>query len=191
MVNMSLGNVELERQRYVNWLAAKVDGNLSYCGFTFSRLFNCLFDIPFVAALEKDINRAEDGNRLRVVYTTSHKINCEIRDLFQSNEGCTFLEFLVSIAMRANDILYDPEEDHTAMFFWDFARNIGLDSFDDEGYGRNWDMFKLTQVVSKVMNRTFEADGTGGLFPLTKVREDQRKTEIWYQLQAYLREKNS
>lgn len=181
-----LQNAELERLKYVRWLADKVGA--SYFGQSFSRLFSCMFDIPFIWVIDKDINRAEDGNRLRTDYASNNTVNW---DIFGPNNGCTFLEFMVSISMRANDILYDPEEDSTPMFFWEFMHNIGIDTFDDEGYGRRWDMFTLNQIVSRVLNRQFEADGSGGLFPLTKVREDQRKTEIWYQLQAYLREKSA
>lgn len=186
---MPLGNVELERQRYVNWLAAKVDGNLSYSGYTFGKLFECLFDIPFFWVIDRDINRAEDGNRLRIIYVTSHIIKCDQDDLFDQ-DGCSFLEFMVGLAMRCDDILYEPGEDHTAECFWEFMHNIGLDVFDDESFGRIWDYNTVSNRVNMVLERQYGTDGTGGLFPLKHPREDQRGTEIWYQLQAYLREKN-
>lgn len=188
-MNLSLGTVEYERQKYVNWLASRVDGNLSFCGHTFSRLLSCLFDIPFVPVLDKDQSRAEDGNKLRLVYKNSNKIRCSTQELFNDESGCTFLEFLVSISERVNDILYDPETDRTGIYFWDFLHNVGLDDFSDDTYGVSWDMFKLTQICSRIMNRAYNPDGTGGLFPLRKPREDQRTVEIWYQLQAYLQEK--
>ena len=38
------------------------------------------------------------------------------------------------------------------------------------------------------INRQYEANGEGGLFPLKGVCEDQREVEIWYQMNAYLYE---
>ena len=189
----ALQRAERERERYIAWLAERVDANLNYDGITFSKLVHILWDIPFMYVLERDAERGNDGNMLRKIYTHTHKID-DYDEVFATayptedslTAGCTFLEFLVAISERANDIMYDPLEEKTSIYFWQFLKNIGLDHCSDEDYGISWDYFYVSNVVGKVLNRNYEADGSGGLFPISNPTEDQRTVEIWYQLQGYL-----
>jgi hypothetical protein len=65
-------------------------------------------------------------------------------------------------------------------------KNLGLDQFDDQ---IPYDWEDVDEALSALIYRTYDRDGTGGLFPLTHPEEDQRKVEIWYQLNAYLLER--
>jgi hypothetical protein len=39
------------------------------------------------------------------------------------------------------------------------------------------------------VNREYDPDGRGGLFPLDGTHANQREVELWYQMQAYIIER--
>ena len=69
-------------------------------------------------------------------------------------------------------------------------QNLGLDEYTDNRYADD-PFFEATvhHILRALLNREYTRSGKGSLFPLKKSRQDQRKTEIWYQLHAYLKEK--
>ncbi|MFZ1684153.1 MAG: hypothetical protein WAU88_08510, partial [Candidatus Zixiibacteriota bacterium] len=46
----------------------------------------------------------------------------------------------------------------------------------------------IDEVLNRVIFRTYDARGNGGLFPLRRPQRDQREVELWYQASAYLLE---
>ena len=76
----------------------------------------------------------------------------------------------------------------TGYYFGVLIRNLKLNKLTDE----NWDIlngdFFVEDAVFRVINRQFDYDGKGGLFPLRHPNEDQRCDEIWYQMHAWLNE---
>ena len=48
----------------------------------------------------------------------------------------------------------------------------------------------VEEILNRVVWRTNESDGTGGLFPLSRPYLDQRDVEIWSQLNAFLLEQD-
>jgi hypothetical protein len=70
--------------------------------------------------------------------------------------------------------------------------NIHLDpdvltdaNWESIGSDRASDLVMFT--CQRVINRTYGPDGSGGLFPLHKPHIlDQRRVELWYQMQYYL-----
>jgi hypothetical protein len=63
-------------------------------------------------------------------------------------------------------------------------RNLGLIDTNDT----NTDVKEVNAIIKRVVDRTYQHNGHGGLFPLRLATSDQRKVEIWYQLSAYLSE---
>jgi hypothetical protein len=45
---------------------------------------------------------------------------------------------------------------------------------------------RLTEILEKVINRTYHSSGKGGLFPLKHAEKDQTEVELWYQMNTYL-----
>ena len=43
--------------------------------------------------------------------------------------------------------------------------------------------------VDDVLLRRYDQSGNGGLFPLEMARLDQRKVQLWYQMNSYILEK--
>ena len=46
----------------------------------------------------------------------------------------------------------------------------------------------VDNIIDTFLDRDYEANGDGGLFPLLAPQEDQTEVELWYQLSAYYME---
>lgn len=67
-------------------------------------------------------------------------------------------------------------------WFWKILENAGLEKYTDEQF----DEWKVYQILDDIVDRRYNRNGFGGLFPLRKPKKDQRKVELWYQMCAYL-----
>jgi hypothetical protein len=47
----------------------------------------------------------------------------------------------------------------------------------------------IRERAERMVARGYDENGNGGLFPLKNPKEDQRKVEVWMQLNAYIIEK--
>ena len=176
------------RYDYFDWLCDKVRD--SSCDKSYLMLLKDLHNIPFMAVLELDNNRAEDGKYLREEYAMyeAHSINA-LRAI--ESADCSVLEVLISIAERIRFELTSTdtkEDDNISKYFWTMIHNLGLDIFVDENYTDNGSSAAIFEIVASWLDRTYSYDGEGGLFPLRNPDYDQRDVEIWYQMQAYLEE---
>lgn len=136
-------------------------------------------------AIETDRNRANDGLQLRVDFMGRYGERGS-----SGNRGpCTMLEFLIGLARRMAFIMGTADNNlHTSHYFWAMIDNLRLGRLPDERYEELNGDFHVQDAVDRVLFRTYDWDGNGGLFPLKHCRHDQRKTEIWYQMQAWLLE---
>ena len=167
---------------YRNWLGAKMDDG------DHSILFDVMMDTEFVwdRSIPRDADRESDGRYLRLAFVEEE--GGEVTDEVMS-VPCSFLEFLVGLAMAIEDkIMYDPSEpDKASEWFWTMMDNSGLSRFDDRYMleGRTLAYQMVSATMEKVMRRRYEPNGDKGLFPLKHPAEDQRRVEIWYQANAY------
>lgn len=165
---------------YFKWLYEQI-GNprLRNPSRTHWGLARQLFTKEFVWFIPNDDNRVEDGRELRY----------EFLDLYSDVDpgsdwmglGCSMLEMLIGLSRR---LAFETEQ--TAHeWFWQLLENLGIDHCSDQVYN---DLIRreVDYILDRVIWRTYSRDGRGGLFPLQSPREDQRKVEIWYQLNAYL-----
>lgn len=105
------------------------------------------------------------------------------------HDPCTVLEMLIALAKRA-----DYEADGLGIatgldaWFWEIVSNIKLDSYSDAAYLADavYAKRRVSEIISDVLERRYDPNGHGGLFPLRVSRENQRNVEIWYQLSAYI-----
>jgi hypothetical protein len=67
--------------------------------------------------------------------------------------------------------------------------NLGLMEVDDAAYSEEWARSYVDAAVGTLVERRYSYSGDGGLFPLDYPEEDQRGIEIWYQMSAYLAER--
>lgn len=146
-------------------------------GKTYTTLLNKLYSMNFIPKIERDENRATDGLMLREDFE------------WNGDRPCSVLEMIIALAGRF-DGNSGFDEEHARYNFWIMVENLGIDIFDD-GYVRKnpYSQLKIESIIQNFMNRNYRSDGFGGLFPLKKAKYDQRKIEIWDQMQEWLIEK--
>lgn len=167
---------------YFEWLCDLVQINEP--DHSFFILARTLHDFIFSPKLSMDENRADDGVKLRDIFCDEN--NC-VMDLCAP---CSMLEFIVALAIRMDAVMYGDNECHNVtVWAWDMLSNLELDRFNDEDYYAIGGTAEVAKIINIFAERKFERDGTGGLFPLVDPKEDQRKVQIWYQMQAYLNER--
>lgn len=174
------------KQDYFQWLCEMVhsDGPSQSYGI----LLKTLHSIPFFALHERDLNRMDDGYRLRYEYQSfsGHRIS---EDLYEMK--VSVLEVLIGLTNRIEDLMYDPDKgDQTLIWFWEMIDNLGFENFTDEAFGsRQWYTFQVEDVIKKWLERRFQRNGKGSPFPLENWKYDQRKIELLYQMNDYLNER--
>lgn len=145
------------------------DSDVSY-----EMLMRILFEREFRWTNDLDANRARDGLDVRAIY------------LDHDHSPCSWLEMLIGLAQRMSFI----QGGEVSYWFWELIQNLGLDRMRDSklrrGYGRQ--SYLVKNKLQRIEDRTFDFDGSGGIFPLQHPKEDQRNVEIWYQMHAWLEE---
>jgi hypothetical protein len=73
-------------------------------------------------------------------------------------------------------------------WFGKFLQNLKLTCYVDKEIEPG-DINRIGRLLAKFNDRSYNPNGRGGLFPLRgKNWEDQRGTELWYQLAHYIEE---
>lgn len=99
------------------------------------------------------------------------------------NNPCSCLEVLIALAFRMQDKYpFKTQQD----FFWDMMDNMGLSEWNDEAYFTPMGQDKVYHILRNWRFRKYDFDGKGGPFPLKEPESDQRRNEIWYQMNAYM-----
>ena len=167
---------------YLNWLYAQVGSvKEKHPARTYWSLCRQLFTTEFVWIVPNDDNRLEDGRDLRKEFFEYEAIDDVDPEWMRL--GCSMLEMLIGLSRRlAFEADGEPRD-----WFWVLMRNLGLDQCSDK-YQHNYE--EIDDILNRVIWRTYRHDGHGGLFPLRNSETDQRDVEIWYQLNAYLLERD-
>lgn len=172
-------------EAYFQWLYAQVAPvRLKNPARTYWSLLRQLHDKEFVYFVPNDDNRAEDGKQLRHEFVEE---STGVADEGWFHYGCSVLEMLIALARR----LYFLADRDVSYWFWHLINNLQLTQFNDAYCDNaNYDTQDLIDaVLDRLINRTYDEYGNGGLFPLRETDTDQRKVEIWYQMNYYLLER--
>lgn len=167
---------------YLRWLYSQVGRirskpkSKTYWGF-----LRQLYTMEFVWIVPNDDNRVADGVYLRNEFLDESGIS--LPDESWMVLGCSFLEMLIALSRR----LSFEAEGEPLDWFWHLITNLQLTEWNDT---RKFPAEEITEKLNAVIWRTYDPDGSGGLFPLKNPTEDQRCVEIWYQLNAYLLQDN-
>lgn len=165
---------------YLTWLYSQVGSiRAVHPDRTHWSLIRQLFKKEFVWTVPNDDNRVEDGKDLRYEFMTVNELD-ELDHEWMSL-GCSFLEMLIALSRR----LSFEAEGKPSWWFWKLLSNLGIEPYSDS---MNYDALRVDRILDQVIWRRYARDGKGGLFPLRHSRKDQRKIEIWYQLNEYLLE---
>lgn len=136
--------------------------------------------VPFEWYVPNDDNRAEDGVDLRFEYLE------ETHNQMFILSDCSMLEMFIGLARRISFELGVPTDN----CFWVLMENLNLNhrQFSDAFFS-DAEANIVHDTMNTINTRTYEYDGTGGLFPIFDPNEDQRKVELWYQMSAFLTER--
>lgn len=170
-------------QVYFEWLVAQIE--IGKKNKTYRDLFEKMHNVEFVWTVPNDDNRVHDALDLRSEFmigmhgmTTEKVMNLDV----MTGKGATLLEVLVSLSRHcANTAGGDPE-----WWAWHLMENLKLHKLSDP-LTRDKDE-KAEEIFYTLIWRTYQRDGRGGFFPLVEPHEDQRKVEIWFQMNKYIRE---
>lgn len=141
----------------------------------------------FVWFVPKDDNRVEDGRDLRRTFQEEEGVSLSKNEVdLWHRVPCSFLEMLIALSRRlAFEAGGEPR-----WWFWHMMMNIGLEPLNDSmGHGLSERVMReveVSDILERVISRTYSYNGDGGLFPLEEPDEDQRHVELWYQFQNYL-----
>lgn len=170
-------------EQYLQWLYAKTGPvTLKNPSQTYWTLLKLLYRIQFSWLIPTDANRGEDGRGLRYLFLDE----CHIRnDEDWLGLECSVLEMLIALADRLSfEAGREPES-----WFWELIENLDLTEYTDRSFFSYDQEVDIESKVEVFLKRTYTYSGRGGLFPLEDPREDQRDVEIWYQMGAYLLER--
>lgn len=170
-------------ERYLTWLVRQIEpvSNLNPARSHYLMMAE-MFRKEFTWFIPNDDNRFYDGLDVRQEFVNEEEGGDVPGNWFA--EPCSFLEMLIALARRMSFESTPLEPDY---WFWQMLENLDLRSFKDDV----WDddiRIHIVDVLDRVMDRKYHADGKQGLFPLRHPRTDQREVEIWYQSQQYLME---
>lgn len=170
------------REDYFNWLERIVTDDNEY-----SLLLHDLHSHDFISLVKLDENREMDGQSLRILFGDENGISYEDAERYLAGP-CSVLEMLIGLASRVEGTIFSDFSEgieETRSYFWEFVSNLGLEQFTNVRYSAS----EVRHIIETFIFREYEPNGKGGLFPLENPGEDQRKIQIWYQMQMYLIEK--
>lgn len=165
---------------YLTWLYSQIGAVRKRRSIrTYWSLARQLYTKQFVHLVGNDIDRKLDGIDLRYEFLDDEGI--EDVDTRWMEMNCSMLEMMIALSRRlAFDGGGEPRD-----WFWLLIRNLRLEKYNDTV---DIPHDRIDDILDRVIWRTFQPSGRGGLFPLKRASQDQRYVEIWYQANAYLLE---
>lgn len=170
-----------ESKEYFNWLASIFD--MDDADHSYLVLARRMFEKEFFSIIEMDVNREGDAKALREAYIAAGGVGGRFL------EGpANALEVMIAMANRFGSIIIsDYEEDPSEKCFWEMMENIGLAPYSDDAIiGDPACTQRIDEILDRWIERRFSRNGKGSPFPLKKPKKDQRKVEMWYQMQGYI-----
>ena len=176
---------ELElNNEYFEWMCQLVCNERYHRRLSYRKLLNHLHQIDFQYTHPMDENRAEDGTDLRYRFGYENKYEGSMIASYLDNRPCSVLEMLIALAFRCEEhIMQDSDAgDRMGQWFWNMIVSLGLGSMSDSRYNER----EVDRILDIFLNRTYDANGRGGLFTIEDCPYDLRAVDIWYQMMWYL-----
>lgn len=161
------------REAYLDYLAPQVGAEPN--GEEYWDLLRLMQAKEFVWFVPNDDNRLVDGLDVRAEWLDMVELSIDLGP-------CSFLEVLVGLSRRLEFLAGES----AAGWAWQLITNLGLDRMSDPL--SRYKISRVDDILDVVIFRNYNADGTGGFFPLAYPQVDQRKVELWYQMGAYVEE---
>lgn len=166
---------------YFNWLYLQIEPTSNQNpARTHSLLAEQMFKTEFRWSVPNDDNRVEDARELRMEFMDNYAM-----DDRWMRESASVLEVILALSRRVTFEAGGEPSD----WFWKLVSNLGLWEYTDENYS-DWVAEKVDVALEIFIDREYDHDGEGGLFPLQHTTMDQTEIELWYQMSYYLLEGN-
>lgn len=177
------------KNEYFGWLCDLV-GIDNRRGQSYWLLADRLFRKEFYGMLGNDEDRGSEGKYLRFIFAKEVYPGHEAEVIDELEGACSVFEMLIGFSRRIADWLCgSPDDPEFKKWFFQMIRNLGLEEFTDSCYmGIDNPNEEVNRRLDIFLERSYDRYGNGGLFPLKNPDRDQRKEELWYQLNHYLRE---
>lgn len=175
-------------KEYFEWLMDQVSPSNGGPGFEkHSQLFYILHEKKFYSMFPHDENRGEDGRVLRHEY--AQEMGCPVNDIW--SDEASMLEVMVALARRMTLTMEGfVRWNEPARWMYEMLDNLRLLTFDDFTLSQCKDqLYLVDDILERWLSRNYEANGSGGMFPVPDCTDDQRLVEIWDQCQHYLFER--
>lgn len=170
---------------YLGWLYGKVASTLNrnpaHSRWEFVKQ---LYSKEFIWFVANDDNRIADAMELRRSFISEMELTQV--DAAWMDLGCSMMELFVVLS----EIGQFETDESPVVWFWRLVDHAGLKANIDEVYSNETRRIN-DEILDRIIYRTYSINGHGGLFPLKKARNDQRKTELWYQMSAWILENYS
>lgn len=163
---------------YFEWLISQIEFPRTFKK-TFDELLVNLHQVEFVWIIDGDDNRVQDARDLRLEFANKSA------DYFHELEFNSYVSVL-EVIIAVSRILEFVAGGQAQGWAWRLMDNLGLNLFYDPLTKNKQN--RLNEILENLIWRTYERNGRGGFFPLISPEEDQTKVEIWYQLNAYVKE---
>ena len=108
------------------------------------------------------------------------------------NLPVTVLEVMISLAIRAEIKIMQGRihDNRTALWFWSMFHNLGLDKFRDSVVNEENDFpgryEEIEEIICNFLDRAYDHDGNGGMFPVKDCRWDMRQKSLYLQMNIWL-----
>lgn len=159
---------------YYEWLIKKIDVPQDR---SYRDLFERMHNFEFVWVVPNDDNRIQDALDIRLNFQ-------DIAGKSLNLGGVTCLEMVISLSEGLAFLA--SGNSHSHQWAWTLIKNLGLSKFSDPvSPDQTRD---IDHILHNLVFRMYNADGSGGFFPLQNPDGDQTKIEIWKQMNAYVTE---
>jgi hypothetical protein len=130
-----------------------------------------------------DENRAYDGMDLRYRFGYEKGIPYSEITAKLDLERCSFLEMLIALAFRCEDIMDEQRYgNRIGEWFWIMLNSLGLAKMNDTCF----DPVEARHILDRFSRNEYDRDGHGGLFTIKNSVDDLRDKEILWQMYRYL-----
>lgn len=164
------------QREYLSYLESLVVRRTKSKKHPFGDLLSIMHDKEYVWIVPNDDNRIADGIDIRLEWADEN--GAEEVD----SSWASFLEVLIGLSRHLAFFTGESAEG----WAWQLVTNLDLHTRTDRLF--NKDEREVDEILDACIWRTYSTNGQGGFFPLNHPHQDQKEVEVWYQLQAYLKE---
>jgi hypothetical protein len=169
-------------ETYFNWLYEIVRPKKLRIPGQYTKTCALAHRIIFDWRVPNDGNRAAEGKELRYEFLEELGIHPPPDKEWMGLDSSVF-EMMAALCRRCDFIV----ELGFHGWFDIFMANLELEKYNDSFFMPS-DQQRVNRILNRLNNRGYKPNGKGGLFPLKYPKTDQRETELWYQMSAYMAE---